>query len=120
MRNIYFTAFNGYLIRKNTTKYSKSQQTTEAERDTFCILTVKAPNPHSFAMESVKICHFRTLRAGDFSLRIFCCFCLHYIHVKKFVFEDISVEYEFKSVKFKGVREPCFRLDISVYMLKCV
>ena len=28
MRNIYFIAFNRYLIRKNTTKYSKSQPTT--------------------------------------------------------------------------------------------
>ena len=31
VRNIYFIAFNRYLIRKNTTNYSKSQQTTEAE-----------------------------------------------------------------------------------------
>ena len=46
MRNIYFIVFiiNRYLVRKNTTNYSKSQQTTEAEakRDTFCILTVKS------------------------------------------------------------------------------
>ena len=61
-------------------------------------LYLKAPNPHSFAMESVKICHFKTFRVGNFALRTFCCFFLHYIHC-----EDISVEYEFKSVKFKGV-----------------
>ena len=51
-------------------------------------LNLKAPNPHSF-----KICHFKTFRVGHFALRTFCCFFLHYIHVKKFVFEDISVEY---------------------------
>ena len=38
VRNIYFIAFNRYLIRKNTTNYSKSQQ--KRKRDTFCILTV--------------------------------------------------------------------------------
>ena len=36
-------------------------------------------------MESVKICHFKTFRVGNFALRTFCCFFLHYIHVKKFV-----------------------------------
>ena len=30
VRNVYFIGFNQYIIRKNTTKYSKSQQTTEA------------------------------------------------------------------------------------------
>ena len=35
VRNIYFIAFNRYLVRKNTTKYSKSQQTTEAEAGHF-------------------------------------------------------------------------------------
>ena len=54
-------------------------------------------------MESVKICHFKTFRAANFSIRTFCCFFLHYIHVKKFVCEDISAEYEFESEKFKGV-----------------
>ena len=54
-------------------------------------------------MESVKICHFKTFRAGNFAFRTFCCFFLHYIHVKKFVCEDISAEYEFESEKFKGV-----------------
>ena len=64
-------------------------------------LYLKAPNPHSFAVEFVKICHFKTLRVGNFALRTFCCFFLHYIRVKKNLFcEDISVEYEFKSVKF--------------------
>ena len=53
-------------------------------------------------MESVKICHFKTFRAGNFAFRTFCCFFLHYIHVKKFVCEDISAEYEFESEKFKG------------------
>ena len=55
-------------------------------------------------MESVKICHFKTFRAGNFAFRTFCCFFLHYIHVKKFVCEDISAEYEFESEKFKGDR----------------
>ena len=45
-------------------------------------------------MESVKICHFKTFRAGNFAFRTFCCFFLYYIHVKKFVCEDISAEYE--------------------------
>ena len=49
-------------------------------------------------MESVKICHFKTFRAGNFAFRTFGCFFLHYIHVKKFVCEDISAEYEFESV----------------------
>ena len=53
-------------------------------------------------MESVKICHFKTFRAANFAIRTFCCFFLHYIHVKKFVCEDISAEYEFESKKFKG------------------
>ena len=53
-------------------------------------------------MESVKICRFKTFQAGNFALRTFCFFFLHYIHVKKFVCEDISAEYEFKSEKFKG------------------
>ena len=53
-------------------------------------------------MEPVKICHFKTLRAGNFAFRTFCCFFLHYIHVKEFVCEDISAEYEFESEKFKG------------------
>ena len=35
VRNIYFIAFNRYLIWKNTTNYSKSQQTTEAEAGHF-------------------------------------------------------------------------------------
>ena len=34
---------------------------------------------YSFAMKSVKICHFKTFRAGNFA------FFLHYMHVKKFV-----------------------------------
>ena len=54
-------------------------------------------------MESVKICHFKTFRAGNFAFRTFCCFFLRCIHVKKFVCEDISAEYEFESEKFKGV-----------------
>ena len=53
-------------------------------------------------MESVKICHFKTFWAGNFAFRTFCCFFLHHIHVKKFVCEDISAEYEFESEKFKG------------------
>ena len=53
-------------------------------------------------MESVKICHFKTFRAGNFAFRTFCCFFLHYIHVKKFVCEDITAEYEFESGKFNG------------------
>ena len=52
-------------------------------------------------MESVKICHFKTFQVGNFALRTFCCFFLHYIHVKKFVCEGLSVEYEFNLVKFK-------------------
>ena len=35
VRNIYFITFSQYLIRKNTTNYSKSQQTTEAEAGHF-------------------------------------------------------------------------------------
>ena len=53
-------------------------------------------------MESVKICYFKTFRAGNFAFRTFCCFFLHYIHVKKFVCENISAEYEFESERFKG------------------
>ena len=53
-------------------------------------------------MESVKICHFKTFRAGNFASRTFCCSFLHYVHVKKFVCHDISAEYEFESEKFKG------------------
>ena len=62
----------------------------------YCIIwnIIEAPEPHSFAMESVKICHFKTFRAGNFALRIFCCIFL--------LCEDISVEYKFKSEKFKG------------------
>ena len=54
-------------------------------------------------MESVKICHFKTFQTGNFAFRTFCCFFLHYIHVKKFVCDDISAEYEFESDKFRGV-----------------
>ena len=56
-------------------------------------------------MESVKICHFKKFRVGirNFALRTFCCFFLHYIHVKSLFCEVISAEYEFNSVKFKGV-----------------
>ena len=41
VRNIYFIAFNRYLIRKNTTNYSKSQQTTEAEARHFLYFDCK-------------------------------------------------------------------------------
>ena len=41
VRNIYFIAFNRYLIRKNTTNYSKSQQTTEAEAGHFLYFDCK-------------------------------------------------------------------------------
>ena len=41
MRNRYFIAFNRYLIQKNTTKYSKSQQTTEAEAGHFLYFDCK-------------------------------------------------------------------------------
>ena len=37
----YFTAFNRHLIRKNTTKYRKSQQTTEAEAGHFLYFNCK-------------------------------------------------------------------------------
>ena len=59
--------------------------------------------PHSLAMESVKICHFKTFRAGNFALRTFCCFFSLYIHLKSLFCEDILVEYGFKLKKFKGV-----------------
>ena len=39
-------------------------------------------DPHGFAIESVKICHFKTFRAESFALGTFCCFFLHYIDVK--------------------------------------
>ena len=42
VRNIYFIAFNRYLIRKNTTNYSKSQQTTEAEAGHFLYFDCKS------------------------------------------------------------------------------
>ena len=56
-------------------------------------------------MESVKICHFKKFRVRirNFALRTFCCFFLHYIHVKSLFCEVISAEYEFNSEKFKGV-----------------
>ena len=41
MRNIYFIVFNRYPIRKNTTKYSKSQQTTEVEEGHFLYFDCK-------------------------------------------------------------------------------
>ena len=41
VRNIYFIAFNRYLIRKNTTNYSKSQQTTESEAGHFLYFDCK-------------------------------------------------------------------------------
>ena len=41
MRNAYFIAFNRYLIKKSTTKYSKSQQTTEAEAGHFLYFDCK-------------------------------------------------------------------------------
>ena len=63
-------------------------------------------------MESVKVCHFKTFRAGNFAFRTFCFFFLHYIHVKKFVCEEISAEYEFESVKFKGGTHR-LRIDLS-------
>ena len=44
VRNIYFIAFNRYLIRKNTTNYSKSQQTTEAEAGHFLYFDCKRSN----------------------------------------------------------------------------
>ena len=60
-------------------------------------LFIEASNPPSFAMEFFKICHSKTFRARNFALRTFCCFFLHYINVRSLFFEDISVEYEFKS-----------------------
>ena len=59
-------------------------------------------------MECVKICHFKTFRAGNFAFRTFPCFFLHYVVVKKFICEDISAEYnyKFKSDKFKGGTHP--------------
>ena len=55
-------------------------------------------------MESVKICHFKTFRAGNFAFGSFCCFFLHYTvyMLRRFVCEDILAEYEFESEKFKG------------------
>ena len=50
----------------------------------YCIIYIQAPNlpppPYSFTIESVKICYFETLQAGNFALRTFCCYFLHYIH----------------------------------------
>ena len=57
VRNIYFIAFNRYLIRKNTTNYSKSQQTTEAEAGHFLYFDCKYTRViYSF--------YLTTLRAG--------------------------------------------------------
>ena len=53
-------------------------------------------------MESVKICYFKTFRAGNFALRTFCCYFLQYIHFLNLFCEDISVGYELKSEKLKG------------------
>ena len=69
------------------------------------LILLKAPNPHSFAMESVKICHFKTFRVGNSALRTLCCFFSHYIRVKQIVLRryfNRICQYEFKSVKFKG------------------
>ena len=52
---------------------------------------------------------------GNFALP-FCHFFPHYIRVKKFFCEDISVEFEFKSEKFKGcvdLLEVISNLDLS-------
>ena len=49
----------------------------------YCIIWIQAPSPpppHSFTVEPVKICHFKTFRAENFALRTFCCYFLHYIH----------------------------------------
>ena len=67
MRNTYFIAFNRYLIQKNTTKYSKSQQTTEAERDTFCILTVKLAGEKIRREQVGSVPTFLSVRANKFA-----------------------------------------------------
>ena len=52
-------------------------------------------------MESVKICRFKTFWAENRALRTFCCFFPLYYMLKSLFCEDVSVEYEFKSKKFK-------------------
>ena len=46
-------------MRKNTTKYSKSQQTTEAEAGHFCILTVMNLDGNCFHLCTVFLCMLR-------------------------------------------------------------
>ena len=56
VRNIYFIAFNQYLIWKNTTNYSKSKQTIEAEAGRFLYFDW---NCESLTMKTLDIvtCH---------------------------------------------------------------
>ena len=55
-------------------------------------------------MESVKICHFKTFRAGNFALRTFCCFFVYYIHVKRFVFlKKFEQNMSLTQINLKGV-----------------
>ena len=70
----------------------------------YCIIwnIVEAPNPYSFARESVKICHFKIFQAVHFALRMFFAFLLTIYMLKSLFCDDVSVEYELKSEKFKG------------------
>ena len=67
-----------------------------------CVCSIRGYNINttSFAMECVKICPFKTFRAKNFALKNLFCFFLE--HVKKFVCEDISAEYKFRSEKYEG------------------
>ena len=59
------------------------------------------PLTPSFVMESVTICHLETFRGGNLALRTFVALFLTIYMLKSLFCENILVEYEFKSEKFK-------------------
>ena len=68
VRNIYFIEFNRYLIRKNTTNYSKSQQATEAEAGHFLYFDCNLMNTQlilHLRQEIVYSTYFLSLEVGQ-------------------------------------------------------
>ena len=64
---------------------------------------IKATNPrHSFAMESIKTCHFKTFQVGILLWEPFVPFFFTIYMLKSLFCEDISVQYDYTSKKFKG------------------
>ena len=64
---------------------------------------IEALNPHSFAMESVKTCNFKTFQSGNLALKTFFAF-FSTIYVLKSLFVKIFQQnMSLKSEKRKGV-----------------